>query len=98
MDVDAAVLDVKGTGESVPAAMVVVRFRNLSSDHLEVQDYRLDWPGGRFTAAPRDLRVAPHAEVDRTARVEPRHGDLAALLARPDQAKAQVLRARVVPA
>jgi hypothetical protein len=97
MDITAAVLSVKSTGESAPAANVVVRFRNLTSGQLEVQDYRLDWPRGHFTATPRDLRLAPHAEVDRTIRVDSTHGDVSALLARPDQAKLQVVRARPVP-
>jgi hypothetical protein len=95
-DVEARVLDVRSTGESVPAAIVVISFRNLSADHVEVQEYRMEWPEGRFTAAPRDLRIAPHGAIERTARLDPTHGDIPALLERSDLAKAQVLRARLI--
>lgn len=96
-DLDARVIDVKGTGESVPAVVIVVRFRNRSGDTLAIESYQIEWPGGRFTVTPRDLRVARHGELERTARLEPRHGDIARLLARSDRAKVRILRARAVP-
>ena len=82
----------RSTGESAPAALVKLRFCNPSAQALEVRAYRLTWPGGTFAAEPRDLRVPPGQDAERTVRVEGRHGDVAALLARTAEARVEITR------
>ena len=82
----------RSTGESAPAAIVKLRFRNRSADALEVRAYRLSWPGGSLTGEPGDLRLSPGLEVERSVRVEARHGDVAALLERTLEARVEVTR------
>jgi hypothetical protein len=90
--VEAAVASARSTGESVPAAVVTLRFRNRSASALEVRTYRLSWPGGDLTTNPDTLRLSPGLEVERTLRVESRHGDVAALLQRMVEARVEVVR------
>ena len=78
-DLTSRVVEVRSTGESAPAAVVAVAFRNQSADALEIRSYRLRWPGGTFTAEMRDLLVPPHAEVERKARVDSGAGDISTL-------------------
>lgn len=92
--IEATVVQLNSTGESAPAALVQVRFHNRSDESREIQSYRIEWPGGSFTVDPPDLRVAAHDQVERTARVESRHGDVSQLLKRSSEAKVLILRAR----
>lgn len=84
----------KSTGESVPAAVATVAFRNDSANAADIQSYRLTWPGGTFSAEPKDLRIPPHSQIERTARVDPRAGDIAALIDRPHQVTIELVWAR----
>jgi hypothetical protein len=86
------VTSARSTGESAPAAIVTLRFRNRSAHPLEVRGYRLSWPGGSLTAKPGDLRLSPGLDVERTVRVEARHGDVAALLERTSEARVDLTR------
>jgi hypothetical protein len=86
------VASARPTGESAPAAVVTLRFRNRSAYALDVRTYRLSWPGGALTTDPDNLRLAPGLEVERTLRVEARHGDVAALLQRISEARLEVTR------
>jgi len=93
-DMTGRLVTARSTGESAPAAVVTVAFKNHSGDAIEVQEYRVQWPGGTFTPEARELRVPPHAEVERTARLDSRSGDIAALLSRPHDVTIEILRAR----
>jgi hypothetical protein len=84
----------RSTGESAPAAIISVAFRNDSADAVDIQSYRLRWPGGTFSAKPHDLRVPPHTEIERTARVDAGNGDIAELLDCLQQAAIEIIRAR----
>jgi hypothetical protein len=86
------VTSARSTGESAPAAIVTLRFRNRSAHPFEVRGYRLSWPGGSLTAKPGDLRLPPEVDVERTVRVEARHGDVAALIARTSEARVDLTR------
>ena len=70
----------RSTGESVPAAVVMVVFRNDSANAVDILSYRLRWSGGTFSAEPKDLRVPANTEIERTVRVDSTNGDIAALL------------------
>jgi hypothetical protein len=78
--VEGSIVATRSTGESVPAALVIVRLHNPGDATACVGRYTLRWPGGAFTAAPADLCLAPGDAVERTARVDVAHGDVAALV------------------
>ena len=90
-DVTGRVVSARSTLESIPAGVIAIAFRNDSPYPVEVRSYSVRWPGGSFSAEPRDLRIGSHAEVARTARIETLDGDVAALLARPHEATVETV-------
>jgi hypothetical protein len=84
----------RGTGESIPAALVTVSFRNDSATTMSIRAYRLHWPGGAFSADPKGLRIPAHSSIERKIRLDAINGDIAALLDQPQQVKIELDWAR----
>jgi hypothetical protein len=80
----------KSTGESVPAAVATVSFRNDSATAVSIRSYRLWWPGGTFSADPKGLRIPAHFSIEHKVRLDLSNGDIAALLDQPQQVKIEL--------
>lgn len=91
-EVEGSILSARSTGESAPAAVLLLRFDNAGSTRVAVKAYRINWPGGRFEAEPPGLGVEARGHVERTARIDGRYGDVGALINRVAEARLEVLR------
>jgi hypothetical protein len=77
-DVVAEIVEARGTGESVPAAVVDVRWTSRATDTIVIGAYRIEWPGGAFDVKP-DLFLQAGESVVRKVRIDGRAGDLSRL-------------------
>jgi len=80
----------RSTGESTPAALVTVLFRNDSATAVSIRSYRLLWPGGSFSADPKGLRIPAHSSIERKVRLDLGNGDIEALLDQPRRVKIEL--------
>jgi len=92
--VHAGLVEARSTGESVPAVLATVVFRNDLETPVSIRSYRLQWPGGSFSASPAGLRIPTHSSVERKLRIDMRNGDVASLLNHPQRANVELLWTR----
>jgi len=85
--VAAAVVGARGTGESVPATDVEVRWTNPGSEDVVVGTYRVEWPGGSKEIKPDNLILHTRETALRTVRIDASSGDVSSL----DPARAHVV-------
>jgi hypothetical protein len=82
---------------SLESAMYVTAklvFTNGSSRTVGVTKYEILWPGGSVVLEPENLSVPALGVQERTTRINPDAGDIAALLQDPSKAHVEVIDVR----
>jgi hypothetical protein len=88
--IDARILSIMPSMESVPYATATLVFSNASGHEVLVKKYRVVWSGGSFAGSHSDLRIPPGGSREWKVRVGPDSGDLQSLLSHPFDARVEV--------
>lgn len=86
------IIQIIPSAESALYVTVVVKFSNDSLGVANIRQYRIQWPRGRIHAEPEDFFIRPQSSKERSLRISPKDGDLAALLDMPAAADVEIVQ------